>query len=197
MQDSEGFTLDNAMILFAVVQILLSIAMFNSLKSSYIHRTFRRFNHLSSAKDDHIFRFGVIADIQYVDADDAFNFQKTKVRHYRNSLETYRKAVLYWNNMITQQSDHSFVCSIVLGDILDGKTAALKSQEKCYIDFKAIADSFMRDTLYCFGNHCHYSFSRTELVTKFLSSIPKYNSHVLGKSCNPGKIYYDWSPHPG
>jgi len=167
-------------------------------------------------ENEALFRFGLIADIQYVDADDAMNFQGTRMRRYRHSLGVYEKAVKDWNNQILSSSSSSslplndnksrFKCSIVLGDIIDGKAAAINNQQSCYEHFNAIADSLLSDTLYCFGNHCHYSFTRTEIVNKFLHKINNKlldqknsndSNNSLGGKCTPSKLYYDFSPFPG
>lgn len=154
-----------------------------------------------------LFRFGVIADIQYADADDAMNFQGTKMRRYRNSLSVFEDAVNTWNFQKTQSdNDVPFTCSLILGDILDGKSALLKQQEYCYANFAKNIKRALYNVYYCFGNHCHYSFSRDDLYSKFLSNItkPSLNNgpHSLkdasiGGICSPGKLYYDWSPFPG
>lgn len=187
------------------------ISMFQFQSSNRNH--FRKcFNHQYSHanKDSNsilideevLFRFGLIADIQYVDADDAMNFQGSRMRHYRNSLDVYNTAVKDWNNQITSSvpssSSSKFKCSIVLGDIIDGKAAALNSQQICYDHFNTIAETHLSDTLYCFGNHCHYSFTRQEIVNKFLYKInDKLNGNSLGGNCQPSKLYYDFSPYPG
>lgn len=57
-----------------------------------------------------LFSFGVIADIQYVDAPDAMNFQKTSIRRYRQSFEIFKKAILNWSSMSKPPA-----CAIVLG----------------------------------------------------------------------------------
>ena len=48
---------------------------------------------------------------------------------------------------------------------------------------------------YCFGNHCHYSFNRTDLYNKFLTKVDFTES--IGGDCSVSKLYYDWSPYPG
>ena len=63
-----------------------------------------------------LFSFGVIADIQYVDSEDAMNFQGSTMRRYRQSFNTFKEAVSSWNAL-----EHAPKCAIVLGDILDGK----------------------------------------------------------------------------
>ena len=42
-------------------------------------------------------RFGLIADTQYADAEDAPNYVGNRVRRYRQSLNTLCSAVLRWN----------------------------------------------------------------------------------------------------
>ncbi|CAJ1382266.1 unnamed protein product [Effrenium voratum] len=41
-------------------------------------------------------RFGVVADVQYADVDDAWNFRRTQVRRYRQALDALRAAVEDW-----------------------------------------------------------------------------------------------------
>ena len=146
-----------------------------------------------------LFRFGIIADIQYADADDAPNFQGTMIRRYRKSLLTYSKAIKYWNNMLTTSTSIPFKCAIVLGDILDGKTALMKNQEQCYNDFLQISSLSKIDSFYCFGNHCHYSFNRTQIYDKYLSPLTHIlsSNSTIGGVCSPSELYYDYSPYPG
>ena len=42
-------------------------------------------------------RIGVIADVQYVDQEDGFDFSGVQRRSYRNSIEVLRRAVKHWN----------------------------------------------------------------------------------------------------
>jgi len=84
---------------------------------------------ISSTKNDNdnsvvppSFSFGLIADIQYVDADDATNFAGTTQRFYRHSFNTYKEALKYWQNEVIPLPK----CALVLGDILDGKTAQMR-----------------------------------------------------------------------
>lgn len=74
-------------------------------------------------------------------------------------------------------------------------------QHNCYAHFKEICEinSNIPHHL-CYGNHCHYCFDRSELF-QFLP-INKQLDHtnekfIIGGSCNPAKLYYDWSPFPG
>lgn len=63
-----------------------------------------------------VFSFGVIADIQYCDCDDATNFAGTEHRKYRDTLRQTELAVASWN-----QAKVNFV--VQLGDLIDGQNA--------------------------------------------------------------------------
>lgn len=44
-----------------------------------------------------LFRFGVLGDVQYADAEDAWDFDKRHKRYYRGTLESVKAAVTAWN----------------------------------------------------------------------------------------------------
>jgi hypothetical protein len=68
-----------------------------------------------------LLRFGVIADVQYADVDDAYNFSRTEVRGYRGSLVCLKNAVDAWN-AAAPTAAVSFVAN--LGDIIDQRNEA-------------------------------------------------------------------------
>ena len=47
-----------------------------------------------------LFKFGIIADIQYIDAPNGKNFHGNKIRRYRQSLSIFKKAVSSWNSLL-------------------------------------------------------------------------------------------------
>ena len=63
-----------------------------------------------------LLKFGVIADIQYCDIDDAENFSGTEFRRYRSSLEGAKKAVERF-----REEKVDFVAQ--LGDLIDGQNS--------------------------------------------------------------------------
>ncbi|KAF4714300.1 hypothetical protein FOZ62_010451, partial [Perkinsus olseni] len=83
-----------------------------------------------------ICRFGVIADVQYADKDDAYNFAKTKIRqggvtslplrHYRKSVKTLGRAVDWWNSLRSPSVD--FVVN--LADLIDGHNRGTGTQKE-------------------------------------------------------------------
>ena len=74
-----------------------------------------------------LFSCGMIADVQYGDADDGFNFTKTRQRRFRPALKIVKNAVKIWNG--NDKNCPSFIIS--LGDIIDvlnSKTQPKQSQ---------------------------------------------------------------------
>ena len=71
------------------------------------------------------FAFGVIADVQYADVDDAFDFHKTHIRRYRHALKVFEAAVQGFKEyqLDQQNKDDGTPISWVaqLGDLIDGK----------------------------------------------------------------------------
>ena len=64
------------------------------------------------------FSFGVIADVQWADVPDGFNYDRTIRRCYRGALDQLKDAVHWWG----AQQLH-FIAN--LGDLIDGKNAQL------------------------------------------------------------------------
>ena len=131
-----------------------------------------------------LFKFGIIADVQYADSTDipAFN---GGMRRYKQSLRIFEEAVNSWPKDIS--------CAVCLGDQLDGKTASTQTQSSCLSELLSIANTLQAPLHYCFGNHDYYTFNRTSLHKHF---IPPMSSSI-GGACSPDKLYYDWAPFPG
>jgi manganese-dependent ADP-ribose/CDP-alcohol diphosphatase len=137
-----------------------------------------------------LFKFGFIADTQYANIDDDYNFQRTKFRRHRQSLEILNAAVSVFNS-----EDVGF--NILLGDTLDGKSALSKSQFQCLDDvFKHTKIQASAEFHYAFGNHEYYCFTRDELH-KYLSPHFLQQRDQIGGSCSPTRLYYDFSPCEG
>jgi len=120
-----------------------------------------------------LFSFGLITDVQYADVEDAHNFDKSVLRHYRNALKILKNAVTEWKNW-----DLSFV--VQLGDLIDQKAGA-----DSYKIAKQVSDLFEGfQTYHLIGNHELYNLTRGQL-------------DELLKSSHGGSSYYSFSPHPG
>ncbi|HUQ66005.1 MAG TPA: metallophosphoesterase, partial [Flavitalea sp.] len=87
----------------------------------------------SQDKDRPLFTFGVVADVQYADQDNAGS------RHYRSSLQKFREAVKVFN-----QQEVDFVLS--LGDYIDKNFSS-------YDSLNPIAKGLKMPLRHVLGNH--------------------------------------------
>ncbi|CAE7267944.1 unnamed protein product, partial [Symbiodinium sp. CCMP2456] len=102
------------------------------------------------------FSFGIIADVQYADRDDALNFSGSRLRRYRTSKRLWEGAVQWFRE---EQVD--FIAQ--LGDFVDGCNRATAGH-----GHKALQDLLLPleggpPTLHLVGNHELYNFPRKEM----------------------------------
>ncbi|XP_007561577.1 PREDICTED: manganese-dependent ADP-ribose/CDP-alcohol diphosphatase [Poecilia mexicana] len=135
-----------------------------------------------------LFTFGVIADIQYADIDDGFNFSRTRKRYYRSSLKLLQNALESWSDSAVKPD---FI--LQLGDVIDGFNKPNGASQRAL-------DTVMREFASCpvkvhhvWGNHEFYNFSRSQLMGSPLDS--SLNADWRPKQSD---IYaYKFSPFPG
>ncbi|XP_018617135.1 manganese-dependent ADP-ribose/CDP-alcohol diphosphatase isoform X2 [Scleropages formosus] len=136
-----------------------------------------------------LFSFGVIADIQYADIDDGYNFVCTRRRYYRHSLKLLRRASDSWKS---ESPRPSFV--LQLGDIIDGFNKKHDASRKA---LDAVLRELNNDGAaavhHVWGNHEFYNFSREELSASALNSkgVCGAEEGAAGDS-----YWYDFSPAP-
>lgn len=128
-------------------------------------------------------KIGLIADVQYADTDDAWDFHQTHLRRYRASLMYLKAAVDSW-------SREKVDVIVSLGDLIDGRNReieneAIKAAAVVMKDFDR-----MRDTplIHLIGNHDLYNFPRSHLVAGIdLKDV----SRPLKYSNSQGATYYE------
>ncbi|KAL0984033.1 hypothetical protein UPYG_G00136160 [Umbra pygmaea] len=134
-----------------------------------------------------LFTFGIIADIQYADIDDGFNFSHTRKRYYRNSINLLRNAQASWN---TENIKPQFI--LQLGDIIDGHNKKDNSSDQA---LNTVMKEFESSPVvhHVWGNHEFYNFNRDTLLRSVLNSTIDSDS---GGGCpSNGEIYaYHFSP---
>eukprot|EP00242_Pyramimonas_sp_CCMP2087_P008312 CAMPEP_0198207660 /NCGR_PEP_ID=MMETSP1445-20131203/11098_1 /TAXON_ID=36898 /ORGANISM="Pyramimonas sp., Strain CCMP2087" /LENGTH=382 /DNA_ID=CAMNT_0043880775 /DNA_START=197 /DNA_END=1348 /DNA_ORIENTATION=- len=136
------------------------------------------------SSEEPLFRFGLISDTQYVDAEDGSNFPKTKIRRYRHSLQVLHRAVASWNQQIRNGKPLDFV--LQLGDAIDGSCAALNSSSSAVADLVRAKEACVcQKWHWCIGNHEMYNFSTSEWVERLF--LPEHQA----------SSYYDFSPSEG
>lgn len=138
-----------------------------------------------SESSELLFSFGVIADIQYADLEDGYNFQGNRRRYYRHSLLHLQGAIEHWNKESSRPR-----CVLQLGDIIDGYNAQYKASEK---SLERIMNTFQMLKVpvhHTWGNHEFYNFSRdyltnSKLNTKFLEDQIAHHPETV-----PSEDYY-------
>lgn len=126
-------------------------------------------------------RIGLIADVQYVDDDDAFNYRKTRRRYYRSSLDRFRAAVDHWREEKIERV-------IQLGDLLDGKSSSQGKKDSDFAQLERVISGLPVPWHHCIGNHELYNFTEKEL-----RAWMSRDSRIELKDAN----FYAFSPAPG
>mmetsp|Transcript_51748 Transcript_51748/g.76717 ORF Transcript_51748/g.76717 Transcript_51748/m.76717 type:complete len:402 (+) Transcript_51748:34-1239(+) len=106
------------------------------------------------------FAFGVIADVQWADSPDGYNYAKTVKRCYRGALVTLENAVDWWNDL---PNSPLFVAQ--LGDIIDGTNKKLGQTESALEAAFRHLDRAPCPSVNIVGNHELYNFDRRELAS--------------------------------
>ncbi|NXD29752.1 ADPRM diphosphatase, partial [Spelaeornis formosus] len=111
--------------------------------------------------------FGVIADIQFADAEDGHDFWGCRQRYYRHSLRLLREAVQAWAG-----ESPPIDCVLQLGDSIDGQNARRGEAESALQQVLDVLGQLSVPVHHAWGNHELYNFSRTRLVHTGLYSRP-------------------------
>ncbi|XP_062859625.1 manganese-dependent ADP-ribose/CDP-alcohol diphosphatase [Trichomycterus rosablanca] len=142
--------------------------------------------------DQPLFSFGVIADIQYADQPDGYNYHHTRKRYYRNSLHLLRNAIRHWED---EEEDLKPSFILQLGDIIDGLNKTQNASDRA---LQTVLDEFNKCPLkvhHVWGNHEFYNFSRSALFSSALNSEEKGDPEQ--KDPGMDEVYaYHFSPAP-
>ena len=117
-------------------------------------------------KDNVLFKFGIISDVQFADVDDRLNFEGSTMRYYRNAVKLLRQAVEFW-----QKSKPEFV--LQLGDLVEGNHVKKKDREATLQTVLNACEKLDCYVCHLWGNHEFYLFSRAELASTQLNSKVK------------------------
>ena len=168
------------------------------------------------SKQQPLFKFGLLADIQYCDVDDRANFSGSQIRRYRNALNVVKNAIEHFN----KDDDDDFedddggkakkkrvggVDFIVHnGDIIDHQCAfdfeldefrPKEEGRRQLSDVMQILDrAKCRKFIFTVGNHELYNFTKEELREGVRCEKGKYK--LAFKCANAdGDMYYVEKPH--
>ena len=102
---------------------------------------------------------GLIADVQWADVDDGWNFAHTSKRCFRGALNQLSRAVDWWDSQ-----DLAAVAQ--LGDLIDGRNAALGASEAALEGALKHLRRLRVPVLHTIGNHELYNFDRHTLSAR-------------------------------
>jgi manganese-dependent ADP-ribose/CDP-alcohol diphosphatase len=114
-------------------------------------------------------RFGVIADVQYCDEDNGWDFHHTKERFYRKSRECMLRAV---NAFASSKVD----LVLQLGDLIDGQCNGKQAQETLQELVQQLS-ACGAPILHCLGNHELYCMDKKE-ASRCMGVTSWYHSYV-------------------
>lgn len=120
------------------------------------------------AADQPIARFGIIADVQYADVEDAWNFRRTSVRRYRGALEALRWAVEDWQ----RGPPLEFIAD--LGDIIDQQCETNGDSHRALDLVLQAWRNAPAKIVHLIGNHELYNFNRAEMRKLIPNIFPWY-----------------------
>lgn len=141
--------------------------------------------HKMSEFPETLFSVGIMADLQFVDADDSFSFVYKNVRRYRQSLGILAKGAEYFSSDCSKT-----VCNILLGDVIDAKAKDSNQSETALQHvFKLTVPR--NNWHFCVGNHDLSALSRERISQLYLPVFTEDNAGSA--NC----LYYSFSPHVG
>lgn len=121
-----------------------------------------------------LFRCGVVADVQYADVPDGWDFHRTRRRFYRGSLQSLLSACKTFDEMNVD-------VVLQLGDFLDGK--AKGHEEEALRRVTAPLDALKCPVLHVLGNHEMYLWPMER--SSGLLNTPGRRWHYIHEPC-PG-----------
>ncbi|GMF64589.1 unnamed protein product [Phytophthora lilii] len=133
--------------------------------------------------------FGLVADVQYADVEDGWDFHHISQRFYRNALPQLQATVAEWLCVAKSQSSASKLrFAVNLGDLIDGKNRPASTSRQALESTKAAWTPFedaVGPVHHLVGNHELYNFPAA-VIQKELLYQPKTAEDAQLRS------YYDF-----
>ncbi|CAI5736019.1 unnamed protein product [Hyaloperonospora brassicae] len=124
--------------------------------------------------------FGLVADVQYADVEDGWDFHHTSQRYYRNALLQLRAVVAEW--LCVAKSEEAqpplkLRFAVNLGDLVDGKNRPAATSRQALEATKAAWTPFVEavgPVHHLIGNHELYNFSAATIERDLLYQQRRY-----------------------
>ena len=129
-----------------------------NIDQNIVHNEMMKKKSGSSSSEEQVLCFGLLADLHYMDADNATNYAKTKIRRFRQSLSILQQAADVFE-------DNNTNFNILLGDIIDGTAHSISDglHLRGLDTVRALTDGTRAQWYFTMGNHEFYNFTRSEL----------------------------------
>ena len=124
--------------------------------------------------------FGLVADVQYADVEDGWDFHHTSQRYYRNALPQLRAVVAQWLCVATSEEalpPLTLRFAVNLGDLIDGKNRPASTSRQALDATKAAWAPFVEavgPVHHLIGNHELYNFPTATLERDLLYQQRRY-----------------------
>ncbi|KAG2791080.1 hypothetical protein JG687_00001401 [Phytophthora cactorum] len=131
--------------------------------------------------------FGLVADVQYADVEDGWDFHHISKRYYRNALPQLQATVAEW--LRAAKSGMKLRFAVNLGDLIDGKNRPASTSRQALESTKSAWTPFqdaMGPVHHLVGNHELYNFPAS-VIQKELLYQPSRTSNEA-----PQRSYYDF-----
>jgi manganese-dependent ADP-ribose/CDP-alcohol diphosphatase len=116
--------------------------------------------------------FGLVADVQYADVEDGWDFHHLSQRFYRNALPQLHATVAEWLRVAESGSSRSKLrFAVNLGDLIDGKNRPASTSRQALEGTKAAWKPFVEKVgpvHHLVGNHELYNFPAEVLQKELL-----------------------------
>ncbi|KAG7380609.1 hypothetical protein PHYPSEUDO_007003 [Phytophthora pseudosyringae] len=147
---------------------------------------------MTSTQETPLVSFGLVADVQYADVDDGWDFHHLSQRRYRNALPQLQAAVAEWLRVAESGSSASKLrFAVNLGDLIDGKNRPASTSRQALDSTKAAWTPFL-DAVgpvhHLVGNHELYNFPASVIQKELVFQPPRTSKDAPPQQ----RSYYDF-----
>ncbi|KAK1944796.1 Manganese-dependent ADP-ribose/CDP-alcohol diphosphatase [Phytophthora citrophthora] len=134
--------------------------------------------------------FGLVADVQYADVEDGWDFHHISQRYYRNALPQLKATVAEWLRVAKSgSSDTKLRFAVNLGDLIDGKNRPASTSRQALESTRAAWIPFQEEVgpvHHLVGNHELYNFPASVIQKELM------NQEFMTDEDATQRSYYDF-----